>query len=99
MEAEIQRAPAFERTGMRNRLALSKRALDSTMTRMNQLTRQISDLDVRSPLPSLSAQLGPRFMMMYLSAGYGVGSKVTAHARNEITTASLRECAPVSSNS
>jgi len=46
MEAEIQRAPAYERSNFRSRLASLKRELDSTTAQVEQATRSISDLDV-----------------------------------------------------
>ncbi|KAF6022212.1 VTI1B [Bugula neritina] len=45
MEAEIQRAPAYERSNFRSRLASLKRELDSTTAQVEQATRSISDLD------------------------------------------------------
>ena len=48
MEAEIQRAPSYEKSRLRNKLASNKRSLDSTMARMQQITRQMDDMDVSS---------------------------------------------------
>ncbi|XP_067941609.1 vesicle transport through interaction with t-SNAREs homolog 1B-like [Watersipora subatra] len=45
LEAELQRAPAYERSTMRNKLTAHKRSLESINSRIQQVTHGSSDLD------------------------------------------------------